>query len=442
LTVLVTSVLAGCKQDAGGNTSVPPEDQTVITFTYPEYLTYFAKASYQPLADAFNAENPDLRVELREISTDELMEKGGDYQELILDPQLGVDVFLSRSQQSLLGNAHLLDLEPLVAPYLEFELDDFYPFALDTLSQEGSLWGLPGEMELVVIYYNKELFDQAGVPYPAVSWTRDDFLDAAVALRQGLPEREMAFAGQVSDLIPFIYAHGGAIKEGSGYTLTAARTVEAVRWFADLALAYGAVPFPAQLELYEPEPREGVMSSITTTGGGEASKAELRWGMIGAKTGLAADFGDTALWAGELSARGGSQLPWDFDWGIVPWPRDQKKVVLGRAYAYFVSANTPHPQAALRWINFLTRQPPQLKGIPARRSVAASEQVHQAFENQIGVEAYDACLQAIEEATPVDYFLYRSADLYLGQALLDILENGADVETALAGAQAALEAGR
>lgn len=128
------------------------------------------------------------------------------------------------------------------------------------------------------------------------------------------------------------------------------------------------------------------------------------------------------------------------NWGIVPWPRDQVEVVVSQTFAYFISANTPHPEAALRWVDFLTRQMPQLKGIPARRSVAGSEQIRRAFAGQIGDEAYDACLATIERATPVDYHLYLIAERYLGQAMLDILEDGQDVEAALSRAQAALEA--
>jgi ABC-type glycerol-3-phosphate transport system substrate-binding protein len=429
------------KETTGGLPASDPSDVTVITFAYPEYLTAFNQANYQRLADAFNAENPDLRVELRTISTQELMETGGDYLNMVFDEQLGVDVFLNRDLRGLLGDAHLLDLGPLIALHPEFDRADFYPLAWDRLSQNGGVWGIPAEIDLVVFYYNKDLFDQARVAYPAADWTREDFLDTTVALRQGLPEQEIAFAGQVDEAAPFIYAHGGSVKKGSDYTLTDPRTVEAVRWFADLALVYGVMPLPARLELYEPEPRAGWGIGIQYTGEGEAPEAELRWGMIGAKASIAAQEGDAALWSDTLSVRQGSGgWNWAFGWGVVPWPRDQEEVAVSQTLAYFVSANTPHPEAVLRWIDFLTRQPPQLKGIPARRSVAGSESVRRAFTDQIGAEAYAACLRAIQEATPVDYGIYLVAERYLGQALLDILENGKDVETALSEAQAALEA--
>jgi len=61
--------------------------------------------------------------------------------------------------------------------------------------------------------------------------------------------------------------------------------------------------------------------------------------------------------------------------------------------------------------------------------------------DQIGDQVYYACLAAIERATPVDHGLYVIADRYLGQAMLDILENGESVEAALSRGQTALEAG-
>ncbi len=443
LSALVVGALTGCQaKEASEGTPIPPADQTVITFAYPEYLTFFTKANYQLLADAFNADNPDLRVELREISTQELMQSDTDYPNLVFDEELGVDVFLSRGLQNLIEDERVLDLEPLIAADPAFDLDDFYPLALNALRQDGRLKGLPSGIDLVVIYYNKDLFDQADVSYPAIGWTREGFLETAIALQKGLPEREMAFVGQVGAAMPFIYAHEGAVREEGDYTLTAPRTVEAVRWFAELTLLHEVMPLPERLELYEPEPREGASVSIvsSTVGEGEVPDATLRWGMIGAKAGVAAQEGDAALWAGLLSERQGTGgWNWDFGWGIVPWPRDKVEVIFSYTFAYFVSANTSHREAALRWVDFLTRQPPQLKGIPARRSVAGSDQVRQDFVDQIGDPAYDACLAAIEKATPVDHSLYVVADRYLGQAMLDILEGGEDVEAALFEAQNALE---
>jgi len=442
--LVMGGLLVGCQaKGTDDGTAVPLADRTVIAFAYPQYLTFFTEANYQRLADAFNGENPDLRVELRQISTEELMASGYDYLSLVFDEELGVDAFLSRDFWSLIEDDRVLDLQPLIVADPAFDLDDFYPLALNALRRGGRLQGLPSEIDLVVFFYNNDLFDKADLPYPAVGWTRDDFVETAVALRKELLERYMAFNGQVSEAVPFIYAHGGAIRRGKDYALTDPRTVEAVRWYAELALAHDVMLLPEELEFYEPEPRGGGSVSIVSkaVGEGEVPEVERRWGTIEARAEIAAQEGDVALWSDLLTHRQGTGgWNWDFDWGIVLWPRDQGEVIFSYTFAYFVSARTPHPEAVLRWIDFLTRQPPQLQGVPARRSVAESVQVRRNFSDQIGRQAYDACLVAIEGATPVDYGLYVIAERYLGQAMLDILEGGDDVEAALARAQAALEA--
>src|SRR5690606_1210501 len=98
--------------------------------------------------------------------------------------------------------------------------------------------------------------------------------------------------------------------------------------------------------------------------------------------------------------------------------------------------------AALRWVDYLTRQPPQMDSIPARRSVATSDTVQQAFTREIGAEAYGNCLAAIEHATPVDFYLYTAAAQSLGQAMLDVLETGQGADVALSAARAKLEGTR
>lgn len=443
LLVTLGAWLAGALAGCGPKEPVPVE-QTAITFAYPSYLTAFNQANYQALVEAFNLENPDLRVELREVTNEELqelMERGAGYLDMLFEPGTGVDVFLSRAFRSTVESEHLLALDPLLAAHPEVDADDFYPLALDLLRSGGELRGVPAELDLVVLYYNRELFDQAGLAYPEPGWTRDDFLAVVTGLRKSLPAQVMAFGGQVDEVVPFVYAHGGLVRQGENYALTDPRTVEAVRWYADLALTHGAMPLPAQWEAYRPGPGEGSIG-MTTVGGEGAPAAELRWGSIGAMAEMAAQEGDVALWAAPLSERQGTGgWNWDFRWGIAPWPRDRQEIAIPYALAYFIPASSTHPDAALRWIDFLTRQTPQLKGIPARRSVAESDEVRLAMSREMGDEAYDICRASIESAIPVDYSLYYTAERALGQALLEVLEDGQDAETALSRAQDTLEAG-
>jgi len=85
--------------------------------------------------------------------------------------------------QEYINNDALLNLQPYlesagidpslwgagsVDPYRSAETQDVY--------------ATPLEWVTVAIFYNKDLFDAAGVPYPTADWTWDDFADAAAKL--------------------------------------------------------------------------------------------------------------------------------------------------------------------------------------------------------------------------------------------------------------------
>ena len=60
---------------------------------------------------------------------------------------------------------------------------DLHPSAAAHFSQEEERWAIPVGMDVVVMYYNVDLFDQYGVPYPELGWTWEDFFEKAIALR-------------------------------------------------------------------------------------------------------------------------------------------------------------------------------------------------------------------------------------------------------------------
>lgn len=73
----------------------------------------------------------------------------------------------------------ILNLNDLAAQSEGFSKEDFYPQIMEHLSYslDGSdtLWGLPRDASAFGIYYNEDLFDEAGLDYPAEGWTWEDF---------------------------------------------------------------------------------------------------------------------------------------------------------------------------------------------------------------------------------------------------------------------------
>lgn len=76
------------------------------------------------------------------------------------------------------------DITPL-AKTENFDLGRFDQDALKTLrtlSDKGELYGLPYNMQFNALYYNKDIFDKFGVPYPQDGMTWDDALQLAKRL--------------------------------------------------------------------------------------------------------------------------------------------------------------------------------------------------------------------------------------------------------------------
>ena len=84
-------------------------------------------------------------------------------------------VFYPVSQCDAVANA-----EPQTAG----DLNDYYPGVLAVNQYDGETYGLPWIAQPVVVYYNRGLFDAAGVEYPQDDWTWNDFTEKAMALTQ------------------------------------------------------------------------------------------------------------------------------------------------------------------------------------------------------------------------------------------------------------------
>jgi multiple sugar transport system substrate-binding protein len=75
----------------------------------------------------------------------------------------------------------LLNLQP----YLDKNpgmLDGLYPQTLQAYKTQQGYFGLPRDFQTIVLFYNKSMFDAAGMAYPNADWTWDDLRAAAKKL--------------------------------------------------------------------------------------------------------------------------------------------------------------------------------------------------------------------------------------------------------------------
>jgi multiple sugar transport system substrate-binding protein len=125
----------------------------------------------------------------------------------------------------------------------------------------GTTYLLTKDSSPLVLYYNKKLFDAAGVAYPTDAWTWNDLLTAAQKLTVTSGGKITQWGIQLPDswgdwlwtrgLLPIIYQNGGDIispdgKKVSGY-LDSDATIAALQWYTDLFLKEKVAPTKADV---------------------------------------------------------------------------------------------------------------------------------------------------------------------------------------------------
>jgi multiple sugar transport system substrate-binding protein len=76
---------------------------------------------------------------------------------------------------ALASKGQLLDLTPFIKKD-KISLDAYNEQVMDLYKIGNKVFGLPLDSAALVVFYNKDMFDAAGVPYPKEGWTWDDFL--------------------------------------------------------------------------------------------------------------------------------------------------------------------------------------------------------------------------------------------------------------------------
>jgi multiple sugar transport system substrate-binding protein len=137
-------------------------------------------ASQSAIVDDFRAANPTISVDVTVSDWDAYWEK------LLTGLAGGAapDVF---AMDGPIGNDYqrrdvLLDLTPLVTAD-GYDLSQLDANAVKQFTTtNGTIFGLPRDLNTVALYYNKDMFDAAGIPYPDDTWTWDTLVDVGKQL--------------------------------------------------------------------------------------------------------------------------------------------------------------------------------------------------------------------------------------------------------------------
>ncbi len=211
-------------------------------------------AAYQTLIQAFEAEHPDITIQVRHAPSRQDFE-----QKLItmFDAGSPPDLLLLNYRRVARFAADG-DLVPAGHDILEEDLTaDFYPIALQAFTHDGELWCVPQNISSLVVYINQELFDAAGLEPPTPGWTWDDFLQTAQRLNAIDDESHgAAIEPNLYRLAPFIWQAGGQIGvNGAELLPPIPPNLDTLTWFTQLQTVHQVVPTQLQAQALSAEDR-------------------------------------------------------------------------------------------------------------------------------------------------------------------------------------------
>jgi multiple sugar transport system substrate-binding protein len=346
LMCLLGLVLVGC-----GGDSVEKSTVSFMVFGDPAERT-----AYETLVAAFHDQHPNIDVTLIHIPS------ASDYRtRLATDYAAGTqpDVSLMNFRRYAAFAANDL-LEPL-GPYVdESELigrTDFYPITLEGFMWQAELMCIPQNISSLVVYYNSDLFDAAGVPYPSDTWNWDDFLAAAQALTQDtdgdgqIDQYGVGIEPSLFRLAPFVWQNGGPIvdsmEQPTRLTLTRFPSLRALEWFVALQTEHHVVPDRVAEASLDSESRfvNGTTAMYFNSRRGTPTYREIE----------------------------------RFTWDVAPLPRGEETAGVLHSDAYCLSALTEDKTAAWTFIEFANSPEGQRivaqsgRTVPSLISVAESD---------------------------------------------------------------------
>jgi multiple sugar transport system substrate-binding protein len=178
--VLLAAVVLLPVFSAGSRETTAPQGKTVLKWVLWDLdaTTYYA-----PLIAAYEAAHPDVKIETLDLGSTDYM--------TMLSTQLtgGDDSIDVVTVKDIPGYANLVKAGQLLA------LNDFvanqkidvsvYGGITDQIAVDGKFYALPFRSDFWVVYYNKDLFDKAGVPYPTNDMTLREYDALARRLTSG-----------------------------------------------------------------------------------------------------------------------------------------------------------------------------------------------------------------------------------------------------------------
>ncbi len=335
---------------AGGASAGPVVEIEMFTWTEAS-----EEERNHELVARFEAANPDIKVSLQNAAgSGQAMAK----LQTRIAAQDAPDIVSIHGAYyvPLASKGVLVDLTPYLEQSADLSADDFNERMLKLCSHEGGLYSLPRYTSVYTLFYNRDMFDNAGVSYPNEQepWNWDAFLMSAQKLTKDADQDGQTDAyGCTIDfwgarMYPWIWSAGGDIfsEDRKLCTLDSPEAIEGVTFAANLLLEHDVTP-----QTLSTDHDQGLDMFLQ--------------GNIGMHI--------TGPWdvQGLQRAREDDGL----NWGVAPMPEYKRRATMLGTENYGICEQSEHPDEAWRVLEFLMSAESQmfmadeLEKMPSRLSV-------------------------------------------------------------------------
>ncbi len=177
-----------------------PHGSEIVQLVYQDWQTDWFPGLAQRMLEQFHAANPNVRVFYTPDPDDLNGRMLADFQAgTAPDVVSGCCEFFPVWAQK----GYLLDLRPYVAAELDAAtISDWDKAQYNAFfAGDGRQFALPKYHGALALFYNKDLFDEASVPYPDGTWSHDDYQEAMARLaRDGDNDGFMDQWGSMADI--------------------------------------------------------------------------------------------------------------------------------------------------------------------------------------------------------------------------------------------------
>jgi multiple sugar transport system substrate-binding protein len=187
-------------------------------------------------------------------------------------------------------------LQPLGDVAEKINVADISPAIWAASGYDGTQYAIPARGGPEVWYYNKTVFDRAGVPYPTPDWTHVDLVRIAQALTIpgqqygiGVPADASDPSNVLSLFCPILWSFGGDFltPDHKAPAINNAKSVQAITYWSDFYLKYHAAPegtpnFTTTRDIFPlfVADKVGMLESSSNTFDALLKQPQVKWGAV------------------------------------------------------------------------------------------------------------------------------------------------------------------